>query len=197
MINLLPPRLGLNIRYGRHNATLRRWLVAVGLANAGLLIIILFGGLYINRQSANLSRSLSFTQQQLKAQKLSEVQKSSQDITNNVKIINQVLSREIRFSDLIQEVGKVMPAGTILDGLTLNKVNGALDMSASTKDYVSATQIAVNLSDPKNNLFAKVDIININCATSAQAYPCSGSFKALFNKTTQSRFLNVPKGSTP
>jgi hypothetical protein len=128
---------------------------------------------------------------------LAGTQKKAKDITNNIKTINQVLSREIRFSDLISHIGSVMPPGTVLSGLTLSKVDGALDLSATAKDYSSATQIAVNLSDPKNKIFDKVDIVSINCSsTVGSTYPCGASFRTLFSKTTQSQFLNVP-GAKP
>ncbi|OGL40029.1 hypothetical protein A3J32_03615 [Candidatus Saccharibacteria bacterium RIFCSPLOWO2_02_FULL_46_7] len=88
-----------------------------------------------------------------------------------------------------------MPSGTILNSLTLSKVDGAIDLSAGAKDYASAAQIAVNLSDPKNNIFEKVDIININCTTTTDSpYACTGTFKALFNKDAKKQFINAATG---
>jgi Tfp pilus assembly protein PilN len=197
MINLLPPNYSQQIKYGRVNAVLVRWLVVTLLAIGGLLIIIFSGWLYINSQSKNLQRNIDDSKKQLQAQHLEQVQKQAAEITGDIKVINQVLSREIRFSDLMQEVGKTLPPGTVLGALTLNKVTGALDLSANAKDYSSAAQIAVNLNDPKNGLFDKVDIININCGTDTIAYKCNATFKALFNKSAQNRFLSVPKADKP
>ena len=200
MINLLPPNYRVNIGYSRTNSLFRHWLAGVAAATVGLILIIGSGRLYINQQSNDLNHSLAATKQQLDSQNLVQVQKNATEITKNVRLINQILGREIRFSDLIQEIGKVMPPGAILGSLTLSKVDGALDLSINAKNYASAAQVAVNLSDPKNNIFDKVDINNINCSTSATtatnaAYPCSGSFKALFNKSVPSRFLSVARGS--
>ena len=197
MINLLPPERGARLRFSHQNAYLRRWLGIFVLAAAGLIFILGFGWIYIDQQNKNLNRNLEVTKQQLQDQDLAGTQKKAKDISTNIKIINQVLSREIRFSDLISQIGSVMPPNTILSGLTLGKVDGGIDLSASARDYTSATQIAVNLGDPKNNIFDKVDIVNINCpAASINSYPCSASFRALFSKTTQSKFLNVP-GAQP
>ena len=196
MINLLPPELVARLRFSHQNAALRRWLGIFVLATIGLIFILGFGWIYIDQQNKNLNRNLEVTKLQLQAQDLDGTQKKAKDISGNIKVINQVLSREIRFSDLISQIGSVMPPGAILSSLTLNKVDGGLDLSASAKDYTSATQIAVNLSDPKNEIFDKVDIVNINCpADSNNFYPCSASFRALFSKTTQSKFLNVPGAS--
>ena len=94
-------------------------------------------------------------------------------------------------------IGKVMPSGTILSGLTLTNINSAIDVSANALDYTSAAQIAINLSDPTNNLFAHVDIVNISCLHDhpSSPYPCTAIYKALFSKSAANRFLNVTKAS--
>lgn len=197
MINLLPSNYGASLRFTHLNSIMRRWLVVSLLAVGGLVLIMAFGWVYINQQNKNLARNIDSVNQQLQAEDLAGTQKKAKDITSNIKIINQVLSREIRFSELISHIGSVMPPGTVLSGLTLSKVDGGLDLSATARDYTSATQIAVNLSDPKNQIFDKLDIVNINCSsTSGSAYPCSATFRALFSKATQSQFLNVP-GAKP
>ena len=196
MINLLPSDYGASLRYSHLNIVLRRWLIAALLACGGLVLILAVSWMYITQQSKNLTKNIDSVNQQLQAEDLAGTQKRANDITSNIKIINQVLSREIRFSGLITQIGSVMPPGTVLSGLTLAKVDGGLDLSANARDYTSAAQIAVNLSDPKNMIFDKVDIVNINCySTSGNAYPCSATFRALFSKSTKSKFLNVPGAS--
>lgn len=194
MINLLPPELADGIRYGRRNGAIRKWLLGIVLATSGLLIIIAAGWLYIDNQAKSLVSELTAKEQQLQAQKLSEVQKEADEITTSIKTIDQVLRQEIRFSDLIQEIGQVMPPGTILSGLVLkNKIDGALDLIANTRDDIGAAQIAANLGDPKNGLFSSVDIVTINCTTGVNVYKCIASFRALFSKDAKNRFLNVAK----
>lgn len=195
MINLLPSDYGASLRHSHLNAILRRWLVAVLLACGGLVLVLAVGWMYITQQNKNLTKDITSVNQQLQAQDLVGTQKKAQDITNNIKVINQVLSREIRFSELITQIGSAMPPGTVLSGLTLSKIDGGLDLSANARDYTSATQIAVNLSDPKNKIFDKVDIVNIKCSsTSGSTYPCSATFRALFSKSTKEQYLNVPGG---
>ncbi|MBX4201870.1 hypothetical protein KW803_03190 [Candidatus Saccharibacteria bacterium] len=195
MINLLPTSYADSIRYGRQNTVLRIWIISMAAAIAGLIIILIGGWIYIDTQAQTLQKNIDTTNQQLKAQNLEKVQKDAKEITGDIKVINQVLGTEIRFSDLIQAIGNDMPPGTVLGSLSLSKVSGALDLSASAKDYTSAAQIAVNLSNSKNDLFSKVDIISVNCASAAQdqSYSCSATLKALFSKTAQNKFLSVPK----
>lgn len=195
MINLLPTDYREKLHNARFNSHVRHWLfIAVGVI-AGLLMILSVGWIYLDHQIKDLDKSVTAISEELKTQKLTEIQKQADEINMNVRTINKVLASEIKFSDLIKEIGNVMPPKTVLSSLSLSKIDGAIDLSANAKDHQSAAQIAVNLSDPKKNIFEKVDIVNITCAGSNNEYPCNASFKALFSKNTPSRFLSVPKGS--
>lgn len=193
MINLLPEDYHTSLRSAHLNTILRRWIAAALLATLGLILIMAVGWIYIDQQNRNLGHNINTLNQQLEIQDLAGTQAKAKAITTNIKIINQVLSREVRFSGLIKQIGSTMPPGTVLSGLTLTKVDGALDLAANARDSTSAAQIAVNLSDPENQIFNKVDIVNINCSSApGNPYPCTATFKALFNNTTKNKFLNVP-----
>ncbi|MBI4033630.1 hypothetical protein HY379_01390 [Candidatus Saccharibacteria bacterium] len=192
MINLLPQDFKLGLRYGRLNIRLGQWLGVSVIIIAGLVLILSLGWLYMSRQVKDLNRSNAATEQQLKDQKLDEVRAQADEISQNIRVINQILGREIRFSSLIQDIGKVMPPGTVLSSLTLSdKVIGAVDLNANTRNSTAAAQIAVNLSDSKNNIFAKVDIVTVSCSSEDKAYPCTAAFRALFDKKTPERFINA------
>lgn len=197
MINLLPPEHAASIRYGRQNTVLRVWLLGMAVAIVGLVILLSGGWVYMNSQTKNLQTGINITNQQLQAQNLSQVQSDAKEITGDINVIDKVLSQEIRFSDLIQAIGNDMPPGTVLGSLSLsNKVSGALDLSASAKDYTSATQVAVNLSSAQNGLFSQVDIISVECNSDpTKTYPCTATLQALFSSTTKTKFLSVPSGS--
>lgn len=194
MINLLPTSYAESIRYGRQNAVLRKWLIGAAAAILGLGLILLGGLVYINQQSKSFQKDIDVTNQQLQVQNLAGVQKDAKEITGDITTINKILSQEVRFSDIIQAIGNVMPPGAVLGNLSLsNKVAGGVDLSANAKDYASATNVAVNLNDPSNQLFTKVDIVSINCSSAALTdYPCTVSLRALFSKTAQQKFLSVP-----
>lgn len=192
MINLLPGDYKLRGHYNRLNTRLIRWLLASLAIIIGLALILGAGWLYLDHQTSNLNHSITTTQQQLADQDLDQVRKKAKEISQNVGIINKVLHREIRFSSLLDEVSRVMPTGTILNSLVLSdKVSGAIDLNVSAKDSSAATQVAVNLGDPKNNLFAKADIISVNCSSQSIDYPCSINLRALFDNKTAERFINA------
>jgi Tfp pilus assembly protein PilN len=197
MINLLPPEHANAIRYGRHNTILRKWLIGVAIALAGLVVILAGGWAYLNQESTKLQKNIDATNKQLQTQNLAQVQKDAKEITGDISVINKVLSQEIRFSALIQAIGNVMPPGTTLGSLSLsNKVSGAIDFTVNAKDYTSVAQTSVNLSDPNNVIFSKVDIVQVNCTSATTTpYRCTATMRALFSPKAQTKFLNAATGS--
>lgn len=193
MINLLPPDYAMRIKFGRRNSVLLTWIIGALIAIAGLLVVIVGGWIYLNQQSSQLQRSLDATNSQLQAQNITKVQKDATEISGDIKAIDMILGSEVRFSKIIQDIGHVMPTGTVLSTLSLSKIDGAIDLTADSKDYSSAAQIAVNLNDPANGLFSKIDIVNISCPNDpTKEYKCNATFKALFSATAQKKYLSVP-----
>lgn len=196
MINLLPPQYALNIKFGRRNSQLRRWLIGICAATGGLILILATGWLYLDSQTSKLSGDSESIRNELQVQNLTGVQAEADQISSQIKLINQVLIREVKFSELIQEIGKVMPPGSVLSGLNLeNNISGGVDLTANTADYQAAARVAANLSDPNNKLFSSVDIVSVNCTTNENAYKCTSEFRALFAGDAKNRFLNVAGGN--
>lgn len=200
MINLLPPDVRENVLYARRNTMLIRWLVAVIVGLAGVAIIVLAGQAYLNQATKSYAQEVEQTKQQLKDQKLEETQKEVSDISSSLKLMVDVLSRQILFSELMRQTGAAIPPGAILTNLTISKVQGGIDLQFRATDYQTATQIQVNLEDPTNKIFDKADIVSISCTSSSNEpndtnpvnnrYPCTVSTRALFTKNNPFLFIN-------
>lgn len=198
MINLLPPEVKSNYRYARRSVGLRKWVVAFAVALVGLGGLATYGLLTFQQSSLQYSNQVAAAQEQLEKDKLTQTKKQVQDISSSLKLAVQVLSNEVLFSKLITQIGSVMPQGTILSALDINKSNTGLDLQARAVNYYAATQIQVNLTDPANKVFAKVDIVSISCnsqQTENASYPCLVQLRALFNSNNQFLFIN--QGSKP
>ncbi len=204
MINLLPPDIKQNIIYARRNRHLLRWSGVIFFSITTIITVVFLGHMYINRSVVAYSSQVEGSREALKIQKLEETQKRVDDITSSLKLVLQVLAREVLFSKLIRQVGAAMPESTILTNLQVTKIEGGIDLDAVSVDYKTGTQIQVNLSDPKNKIFDKADIINITCtpvttsttpsATATQQinskYPCQVKIRALFTKNNPFLFIN-------
>lgn len=197
MINLLPPAIKQDFQYARRNSRLLSWCVVIMLVIAGTMTIVGFGFIYLKQTANDYNKQLLTSTEQLKAQKLDETGKRVQEISNSIKLAVQVLSREVLFSKLLQQIGAAMPGNTALTSLQINKLQGGIDLSAQAVDYKTASQIQVNLQDPNNKIFAKADIINISCSANGTGtlnskYPCQVQIRALF--AANNPFLFISKG---
>lgn len=188
MINLIPPQYADHIHYGRRNTYLAKGAVWLIIASVGMTILVIGGRQYINQQANSLKANIANSNKQIHAEKLDSAQAQAEQISNNAKLLNTIFSQEIRFSDLIPAIGKIMPAGASLGGLSISTDQDALDLQVNSDNSAQANQVAVNLVDPKYNLFDSVDIVTINCNPKTEPH-CSSTLRALFSKDSQTRFL--------
>lgn len=183
MINLLPPNVKEDLLYARRNSQLRSWLAAFVLALIGVGLIIAGGTLYMQKSIASNQAKVEAASASLASQKPEQTQKRLEEISANTKLIIQVLSREILFSKLLRQLGASVPANTVLQDFKIDKVQGGLTLKAVATDITAATQLQVNLSDPKNKIFEKADIESISCVPDPELqYPCTIQLRALFLK---------------
>ena len=198
MINLLPPNTRKDMLYARKNSMLLKWSSTLIFAVLGAALIIASGMVYLTETTKNYEKRTETARQSLKAQKIDETQKKVEEISNNVKLATEVLSREILFSKVLMQLGSVLPAETSLQQLQIDDLKGGLTLSAGAKDIESATQIQLNLEDPKNRIFEKADIENINCngedTNETQLYPCIVQIRTLFMKNNP--FLYISPSSS-
>lgn len=193
MINLLPPDVKQRITYARRNTSLRSWLLALLGAIICICVVVGAGHLYLRHSIDTYTTQLSEGQQQLKDQHLEKTQQDVEAVSSNLKLVTQVLSRAVLFSKLLGQVGSAIPSGSVLTNLSIsNKVQGGIDLSFSSTDYQTGTQIQLNLADPNNKIFEKADIVNIQCATPTEPtkYPCTIQIRALFAKNNTFMFIN-------
>jgi Tfp pilus assembly protein PilN len=182
MINLLPPETKKGYRYARRNVGLRRWVVIFLITFVGLGVIATYGLLTLHQSTSHYNQQIATNQALLKKQDYTGTQKRVLDISNSFKLVVQVLGREILFSQLLRQIGSVMPRDASLTGLNIIQTQGGLDITAIATDYSTATQVQVNLADPANKIFSKADIVGIKCGADSidPKYPCTVTIRALF-----------------
>ncbi|MEJ0072559.1 MAG: PilN domain-containing protein [Candidatus Saccharibacteria bacterium] len=199
MINLLPPDTKQAYKYARRNRMLVRWIISAAFCLAGGALLLGGGYLYLNQSINTTTQQIADSNSQLKSQNLAGVQKQVTTISNNLKLVVQVLSKEILFSKLLKQLASVTPSDVILTNLVITQAQGGVEITAQTANYNAATQLQVNLADPKNQIFTEADIVSINCLNSGTTgnsqYPCTADIRALF--ATDNPFLFTNNGSSP
>lgn len=194
MINLLPPARKESILYARRNASLVSWVLGVGIAGLGILAITGGSLFYLRQDSSTIRSSIEATQSDLAAQDEEAVLQRAEEMSGNLKLAVDVLSNEVLFSKLLQQIGLVMPRGTVLQSLSLTSdiASSGISLEISATDYQAGSQAHVNLNDPENGIFERADLENITCSNEDSAYPCLVSIRALFVKDNP--FLLISKG---
>lgn len=196
MINLLPPATKRDITYARRNARLLKWMFAIFVSMVGAITIILLGQLYLAQSVKSYQAQIEEGQERLKIQRIDETQTRVSEISANLKLVVDVLKRELLFSKVLRQVGAAVPSGTVLTELTLEKVQGGIDLTFEAKDFQTGSQILVNLQDPNNKVFEKADIEDITCAPNVlegRVYPCQVNIRALFGDNSPYLFINEGK----
>ncbi len=195
MINLLPPALKEEYRFARRNAGLRRTVVLFGLGIAGLALLAAAGVWYLDQSGQAYTAQANLTEARLREQKQGIVDKQVLDISNNLKLAVQVLSKEVLFSQLLTQLAIITPNNASLSGLSISQLSGGIDITAKTVDYDAATQLQINLADPNNKIFSKADLVNITCVTNTDTtqlsrYPCTATIRAQFATNNPFLFIN-------
>ncbi len=192
MINLLPHERRSEIGFARKNFWLLKLCGIFALVIIGVGVITMSGILYLRSSERSFQQQISSTSQSLNNQQLDTVQKQAEEISGNIKLTTDVLSRQVLFSKLLRQIGAAMPSNTSLSDLKINKGEKGISLTASAVDYDAATQVQVNLADPKNKIFSKADIVSINCDKTGSKYPCTVVVRALFGDNASYLFI-TPK----
>jgi hypothetical protein len=194
MINLLPPELKQDYRYARHNRRLVRWASVFLLAIFGVAVITASGLAIMNDSITSYQTNIATMQSRLVSQNMAQTEQQVAGISSNLKLMVNVLSKEILFSKLLERLGSITPPNVILTDLSISQTESAIDITAQTVNYNAATQLQINLADTSNQIFSKADIVNISCLSPATAtdpaYPCTASLRAQFTKNNPFLFIN-------
>lgn len=201
MINLLPPDLQESYRFARRNTVLARWAWRLGFALIGLVILSAGGIFVLQRTANNYTQQANLAQAALDGQDQAATEKQVTEISSNIKLVVQVLSKQVLFSKLLQQIATIIPDNATLSNIVILQSQTALDITANTKDYNAATQLQVNLADPANKIFSKADIVSITCTEAGEAgtvaskYPCKVTIRALFNPSNPFLFIGDQKAA--
>lgn len=159
MINLLPPKRRVNIQLARSNTILRRYL-QLGIIS----LVILVGAVFVTAYFFTMQKEN--TQQQLeidkkKVEELSPVHDEAKELAATVNTIAALMAYNIQFSDLLVQIGGIMPPGSVLTGLqfSIEDTDSPLIVTAEVDTEEKAAILRNNLA--ASPLFARAEIKSI------------------------------------
>ncbi len=180
MISLLPPESKNATKYARLNVTLIEYCVLVIIISAGLLGIVFFGMVIVSREEKNLKASIAADEAQVR--ELASISSEAKELSSTVDTISTLLEREVKFSELLDEIGSILPRGSVLTGLTLStQQDQPLTLDALVVDEEAAAVLRENLAD--SDLFEAADIVSISSGetdSGNQSYSYTAQYRAYF-----------------
>lgn len=185
MINLLPNNIREEHTYGRKNKTLVALIVLVSGTAVAVAAIMLFNLRYIDEEAVSVQNSID--ENQATIQQLESETKDLGIISSRLDSANDLYEQSIKFSEIIPEIGSVLPGGSIIDGLSLTGGSTdplQLNVSLATADLVAVLQ--KNLVE--SELFEAADVISITPASSEDSiYQYKASVAVSFTGSAEAK----------
>jgi len=190
MINLLPPEVKQERSYGRKNIALFGYSAALLATALSTAVIMLLSLQFIGSEEPNLRQNLD-ADQALVTTLEAEI-KSIENIATRLETAKKVSERSVKLSELIPQIGAVLPDGVILNALSLTGgTTDSLQLDVDLKEANLAAVLIRNLVE--SDLFEAADISSLSPRGSAgdesasESYQFTASLTANFKGTAEAK----------
>jgi len=178
MINLLPPQTKEAIKYARRNVTMIQYVALVVLVAFAIISTLMFGQAVISRNEADIKTSIENSQS--KITELEKVNEEAEELSSTIETISTLLASEVKFSELLTEIGSLLPSGTVLTNLAVSDDRSEpIILDTNVTNETASAILRENLSD--SDLFTSADIISITLVDDpGSIYKFSARLQAYF-----------------
>lgn len=190
MINLLPPQVKEDRSYGRKNISLIGYsgaLLATALTTA---VIMLLSLQFIGSEEPDLRKSLEADLATVAT--LEAEIKSIENVAVRLETAKKVAERSVKLSELIPQIGAVLPDGAVLNALSLT--GGTTDSLQLDVDLREASLAAVLIRNlVESDLFEAADISSLSPRgtgtddSAGDEYQFTASLTANFTGTAEAK----------
>lgn len=161
MINLLNPDDLKQLRAARLNVRLRRYLVITLVALVGVAGIYAFGFKLANDDYQVAQQENAKAQEQFKG--YANLKNDATTFRKNLSVASKILGNEVRFSNFLTDLAKLLPPDVIISDITLttkkpssSNTQNITQIKARAKDYDDVLNLKTNLE--KSPMFSDVKI---------------------------------------
>jgi hypothetical protein len=178
MINLLPYDVKKQIRTARRNVTLLRCLIILG-----FFALILVAACYVTFFILNGNNTTSVKPIINKSTSPTQIQADT--LRSDLVMAKNILDQQVSYSDIITGIAAALPAGSVLDSLTLN--DSAIGTTTNLKVFARSADIETKLKENFNkstqftNYKLQTTTTNLN---NSSEYPFTIDFSVTINKGT-------------
>ncbi len=184
MINLLPTEYKQEIRAGRGNVILVRYimiLITAVIVLSGLLI-----GAYIVLNNTRSIAEAKVAENEQRTVAYQPVRTQADAFRGDLTTAQMILANDVSFTELIYEIAAIVPPNVVLDDLSLDPKNFGSNatMNASAKTFEDAAKLK-DAFIRSNQIFSNVQLQTIRdseTGASTTKYPVKVNLSVVINK---------------
>lgn len=181
MINLLPATSKQQLRAARANVVLINYLILLGFAVVFLVAACFVSYLFLVDTKTTAEKIIKNNQS------ITSTKSSSVDNSNlmNIEFANakNIISQQVSYSDIIMNIGGVLPEGVVIDSLSLNNntISSPVTVKAHATSYDDTAILKTNFQNSAqfSNFSIKSQVMNQN---GLSGYPVEFSFEVTANR---------------
>lgn len=192
MINLLPYDYKQELMYARKNYVLLKWLMALSIAVIFVLAISFGGAFVINNERAKAEALAKAESDAINNSADKTEFDNYKKFKSDYDTVVKLLSKQLRYTKMIQDIGQLLPSGTRIDGIKLTPGTTSLTLSihGDSQDSLKNAFVKITSTTSQKQLFPKADIESITCSETASSKDCTASIKVLLSADSQYYYIN-------
>ncbi|HRN96859.1 MAG TPA: PilN domain-containing protein [Candidatus Saccharibacteria bacterium] len=181
MINLLPDDAKRQIKAGRTNIILIRYMIFLVFGAIFLTLISAAVYLFLMNSKANAEQSIKIDSS--KDSSYLSVQAQAAALRSSLTTAKSILDQEISYSNILDGIAKALPQGVVIDTLSLSA--STLGTPITIQARAKSTEDALKLKDSfqKSPLFSNFSLQSISTNKSgSNDYPVTATISVIINK---------------
>lgn len=182
MINLLPYEHKQEIRAGRTNVLLVRYIAI--LLCAALVLGGLVAGSYLTINTTKTDAEAKVAENQRRVAEYQDIKTQADSFKADLATAKSIFDNNVSFSKLIYKIADTVPRNVILSDLVLDPqtFGSSVTMTASAKTFTDATKLKDSFIK-NDQIFSNVKLQTIRSAEGAgEAYPVKVNLSVVINK---------------
>lgn len=179
MINLLPPEHKAQIVAARANRLLLRYNILL-LAAIGFLLAAI-GLVYVYLGNTKAAAEASIEDNIARVSNYNAIEAEANSFRQNLTSAKQILDSDVTYTKVILEIAGVLPAGVVLDTLSLDSATFGTPTTLNTRARDYDTVLRLKDALQASNLFSDVSIQTISGGGEG-SYPLNAALSVTIRK---------------
>lgn len=183
MINLLPDDAKRQIKAGRTNVVLVRYIIFLMFAVLFLVVISVAVYLLLMNNKATAEQAIKVDSS--KDSSYLSVQAQADSLRANLATAKSILDSEIVYSKVITGIASALPSGVIIDSLTLDSTKFGVPIELKLRALTTQDALKLKTSFQNSSLLSNFKLGSLSSDGSNSSYPVTANITVTINRGAQ------------